>query len=246
MKRSLRRAAPAVLVVLASLPWAASAEVSEAARQAFVKGTTVAKQAKNADQQLIAVKHFEEAVKLAPGWTDALYNLAVAQELAGRYSDAQATLKRYIQTKPGEKEARKAQDKIYALEGKADLAAVAAAKEEAKKAEEARRALAASLDGATFVKEEWIPSAQGGHTLVSRNTLAINGGRATLTEQMLLNPTPPDVAYGDLKGLSAELRYPAYPGLAKQADISPDGRQALVRVRQADGSLGDVTVYTRR
>jgi len=235
-----------LLCLLAGISLGQAAEVSEEARRAFIKGSAVAKEAKSASEQALAVKHFEEAVRLAPGWADALYNLAVAQELAGRYSDAQATLKRYIQTKPGEKEARKAQDKIYALEGKADLAAVAAAKEEAKKAEEARRALAASLDGATFVKEEWIPSAQGGHTLVSRNTLAINGGRVTLTEQMLLNPTPPDVGYGDLKGLSAELRYPAYPGLAKQADISPDGRQALVRVRQADGSLGDVTVYTRR
>lgn len=129
-----RHAVWTLLLLFAPAVYAQNA-IPEEARRAFVQGSTLAKEAKTPEQQLLAVESFQKAVDLAPKWADALYNLAVAQELAGRYSDAQATLKRYIQTKPGEKEARNAQDRIYALEAKAELDSSArAAAEEAARA----------------------------------------------------------------------------------------------------------------
>lgn len=56
--------------------------ISEEARRAFIMGTTIAKTATTPSQQTLAVSNFQEAIKLAPWWGDAYYNLAIAQELA--------------------------------------------------------------------------------------------------------------------------------------------------------------------
>ena len=97
--------------------------VPEEARRHFVEGTAIAKSAQNAPQQVLAVQSFQEALKVAPWWGDVYYNLAVAQELAGQFDSAQDALKLYILTNPGEKEAREAQDRIYAINAKKRLAA---------------------------------------------------------------------------------------------------------------------------
>jgi tetratricopeptide (TPR) repeat protein len=101
--------------------------IPEAARASFVEGTTIAQSAKDAAGQALAVQRFEEALKIAPWWGDAWYNLAVAQELAGQLGSAQESLRLYILTGPDQAEARKAQDRIYALKAKKDLAATEAA-----------------------------------------------------------------------------------------------------------------------
>ncbi len=98
--------------------------IPEAARAAFVEGTTITKAATDANQQKLSVESYQEALKRAPWWGDAYYNLAVAQELAGQFAAANTSLKFYLLTKPGEKEAREAQDRIYALNAKIKLAAV--------------------------------------------------------------------------------------------------------------------------
>jgi hypothetical protein len=64
-------------------------------------------------------------LKIAPWWGDAYYNLAVSQELAGQFDPAQESLRLYILTNPGEREAREAQDRIYSLNAKKRLAATA-------------------------------------------------------------------------------------------------------------------------
>ena len=97
--------------------------IPEDARQHFVEGKTITKSAQSPEQQGLAVQSFEEALKTAPWWGDAYFNLAVAQELAGQLDAAQESLKLYIQTNPGEEEARDAQDRIYALNAKKKLAA---------------------------------------------------------------------------------------------------------------------------
>jgi hypothetical protein len=107
--------------------------IPEEARQHFVEGTTFAKSATDGEGQKLAVQSYIEALKLAPWWGDAYYNLSVAQELTGQLDSARASLKLYILTSPGEKEARDAQDHIYALAAKEKLAKVSSAKQTAKK-----------------------------------------------------------------------------------------------------------------
>lgn len=121
--------------------------IPEEARRHFVKGSSIAESAKDAAGQKLAVESFREAIKIAPWWGDAYYNMSVAQDLADDYAGARQSLQSYILTGPGEKEVRAAQDKIYVLEGKQDLAksesaarAEQAAREKAEQEAEARAA----------------------------------------------------------------------------------------------------------
>jgi hypothetical protein len=127
--------------------------VPEEARRSFIKGTTFVKAATDPSQQKLAVESFQEAVKIAPWWGDAYYNLAIAQDLAGLPQDAQASLKLYLLTSPGEKDAREAQDRIYALEAKQEALdrqkTDRLAAEQKKKAEFAQR-----LNGQWSYKDE--------------------------------------------------------------------------------------------
>ena len=105
--------------------------VPEEARRSFIEGVTIVKAAKDVGSQKLAIGSFTEALKIAPWWGDAYYNLAVAQELTGQLNDAERTLKWFLLTNPGESEAREAQDRIYGLSAKRKLAAAeAGAKQE--------------------------------------------------------------------------------------------------------------------
>lgn len=157
--------------------------IPEEARRHFVQGTTLAKAATDAAGQKLAVESFKEALKVAPWWGDAWYNLAVAQELAGQLDDARDSLKSYLLTSPGETEARDAQDRLYALEAKEKLAAAAAADAAAKEAAQ-REALLRSLDGARFVYEGTVKyeDQAGLRDIVAwTRTLEIRGRTASLS-----------------------------------------------------------------
>ena len=95
--------------------------IPEEARRHFVEGTTIVKAGKNPAEQALAAQSFNEALKVAPWWPDAWYNLAVAQELAGQFDEAEKSFTLYILSNPGEKEQREAQDRIYALAAKRKL-----------------------------------------------------------------------------------------------------------------------------
>ena len=133
--------------------------IPEEARRAFVEGNTIAKTAASPSGQTLAVQSFKEALKLAPWWGDAYYNLAAAQEFAGQLGDAKVSLRFYLLANPGEKDARDAQDRIYALEAKEKLAAKIAEEANspdalATKAREREAQYLKSLDGAYFV-DHW-------------------------------------------------------------------------------------------
>jgi tetratricopeptide (TPR) repeat protein len=110
--------------------------IPEEARKHSVKGTTLfsmgtelVKNAKTpadlseAENDLKqAAGEFKQAADLAPQWPDPRWNLALAKEATGDYSGAIADLKLYQKFKLSEKEARTVQDKIYALEAKAEVA----------------------------------------------------------------------------------------------------------------------------
>jgi tetratricopeptide (TPR) repeat protein len=110
-------------------------EIPEDARRHFVKAATVQKESKDAQALDLAIGEYKQALLTAPRWAEAYYNLGVASEQAGRFDTAIDALKLYLLTNPSATEAREAQDRLYAIEGKKDLAARNAAAE----AEAARR-----------------------------------------------------------------------------------------------------------
>lgn len=95
--------------------------IPEEARKHFVEGTAIVKAAKNPAQQSIAAQSFTEALKIAPWWADAYYNLGAAQELAEKYNEAEQAFNFYLLSNPSEKEKREVQDRIYALSAKRKL-----------------------------------------------------------------------------------------------------------------------------
>jgi hypothetical protein len=130
-------------------PWPA---ITPEARSFFVKGLTITKAAQDAAGQELAVENFQKALKLAPWWGDAYYNLAVAQELAGQLDASEASLKLYLLTGPGATDAQGAQDRISALEAKRELAVQAQnAKAAAEAAEMANRTKQPIADPTTLI-----------------------------------------------------------------------------------------------
>lgn len=95
--------------------------IPEEARKHFVEGTAIVKAAKNPAQQALAAQSFTEALKVAPWWGDAYYNLGVAQELAEEYDAAEQAFNFYLLSDPSATEKREVQDRIYALSAKRKL-----------------------------------------------------------------------------------------------------------------------------
>jgi tetratricopeptide (TPR) repeat protein len=96
------------------------------ARRPFVMAATYQKEAKTPADFGLAVDSYREALKLAPWWGDAYYNLSVALESAGKLPEAKRALELYLLSKP--KDAEAVQDRLFAMEAKEKLAAAQAEK----------------------------------------------------------------------------------------------------------------------
>lgn len=97
-------------------------DIPEEARKYFVKGTTLVQMAKTPEQQKLAVQSFTEALKFAPWWSDAYYNLGIAEELSEQYNDAKKTFSLYLLCNISKNEKRETQDRIYRLDAKREMA----------------------------------------------------------------------------------------------------------------------------
>lgn len=205
--------------------------VPEEARRKFVEGTTITKSANNASGQALAVQRFQDSLKIAPWWGDAYYNLAIAQELAGQFEAAQSSLKLYIVTNPGEKESRDAQDRIYALNAKKDLAKVEAANAVAQAAAKEQAdglALLTSLDGAAFEYRQ-----VSGGTLVTVYSVNVRNGIANLRLQdMLDRSSTPMTGSCQLTSAGCNLSADLNPGWTWSLSFSADGRNVAFRTFQ--------------
>ncbi|MBN2419870.1 MAG: tetratricopeptide repeat protein [Deltaproteobacteria bacterium] len=94
----------------------AFAEISEDARRHFDRGA-IAVEVAETDQDLeTAVKEFQAAIRLAPEWPDAHYNLAVIYEKLARLGDAAFEFRRYIELAPKAADAVEIKSRINKLE----------------------------------------------------------------------------------------------------------------------------------
>lgn len=115
-------------------------EIPEEARRHFVKAAVAFKDAQTPSAYERAVSEYTEALKIAPWWPEAYYNLSKALEASKQYDAAIAQLRFYLLAAPDAKDARAVQDHIYALEER---------KEENAPAEELARFLK-SIEGAVY------------------------------------------------------------------------------------------------
>ena len=114
-------------------------EIPEEARRHFIKAVTLQKDAQQPADYDQVIKEYDDVGRLAPWWPEYLYNRSLARESQGKYANTVLCLKDYLLTNPGEAEARKAQDKMYALEAKQEKAGKDQAKEQAASAATAER-----------------------------------------------------------------------------------------------------------
>lgn len=96
--------------------------IPEQARRHFVRATTMLRDAKNEGDAELAAREFREALRVAPWWGDAYFNLGVAAETANRFDEAISAFNLYLITEPSPDDERAAQDKIYGIEAKKELA----------------------------------------------------------------------------------------------------------------------------
>ena len=97
--------------------------IPEEARRYFVEGNALLNAAKAQKGYGLAIDAYRQCLLIAPWWAEALYNYAVALDLANQFDEGMNALKLYIATNPGGAESRKAQDKIYEIGAKRKLAA---------------------------------------------------------------------------------------------------------------------------
>jgi len=100
--------------------FAGAQSVPEGARRHMARGQTAVEMAKSPDEYGPAIEEFQAAARLAPGWPDPWYDLALLQEKTGKLKEAIASLKEYHRLAPNAPNAAKIREHIYKLEYKAE------------------------------------------------------------------------------------------------------------------------------
>lgn len=190
--------------------------IPEEARRHFVRGSTLIKEAKTADDFSQAADEFKKATHLAPWWPEARYNYALVLEAAGQYALAINALYLYRVFKLPDAEARATQDKIYALEAKQEKMVKGKAQMEA--AEKQRRAAEAGRS-----------SFAGGWTYVS----ALPNGTPIRTRDALVFENG---AVGKIRLAKTFFGYPT-------DDVQADGKRIRYHsVGDRDSQIMDLTL----
>ena len=113
--------------------------IPEEAEKMVGRATYVFKNAKTEADYADAVQAYQKALLIAPWVADYYFNLGVAQEKAGKPSEAIASLKFYLMAAPDAPDRRDVVQRIGGLEYAAEKAAKEKTTEAAAKAEEKRR-----------------------------------------------------------------------------------------------------------
>lgn len=130
--------------------------VPEEARRHFVMAVTLQKDAKTDGDYDLPIQEYRKALRLAPWWSDAYYDLGTALDLKKQYSDAIGNLKLSVMADPQGTGARTAQDKIYAIE--AEQVKASSAQERADKERSVAQAQAEQL---ALLAALWTDSSTG-------------------------------------------------------------------------------------
>jgi tetratricopeptide (TPR) repeat protein len=109
-------------IIRAALALDPQPAIPEEARRHFVRAVTIQKDATSEADAELAAREYREALLLAPWWGDAYFNLGVAAQTANLFDEAIRAFRLYLLTQPPSDDARDAQDRIYAVEAKRELA----------------------------------------------------------------------------------------------------------------------------
>jgi tetratricopeptide (TPR) repeat protein len=99
-----------------------SQNISEEAHRHFDRGIAAVETATATDDYESAIREFEQAVKLAPNWADAYYNLGMVQEKVEKFDEAIQNLRHYLRLSPEAADAEAVKTLVNKLEYKRDKA----------------------------------------------------------------------------------------------------------------------------
>lgn len=91
-------------------------KVPDKAKRHMTRGQTILKNLKKKEGYAAVVAEFEQAVRAAPWWPEAYFNLALMQEKAGDPTSAMRNLKFYLTAKPRARDAVAVRRKLIELE----------------------------------------------------------------------------------------------------------------------------------
>jgi len=89
--------------------------IPEAARNHMIRGRTALEMARSPEEYKLAAEEFEQAVKIAPQWAEAHYNLAVVQAKVGNLQGAIDSYRRYLELSPRAPDAQAVRDELVKL-----------------------------------------------------------------------------------------------------------------------------------
>jgi len=96
--------------------------VSEEAKRYFDRGMAAVEMAKSPADLEEAIREFQKAAELAPGWPDPYYNLGLIQEKTGRLGDALRNLRKYLELSPNSADSGDVKQLINKIEYKQEKA----------------------------------------------------------------------------------------------------------------------------
>ncbi|MEZ4601141.1 MAG: tetratricopeptide repeat protein [Syntrophotaleaceae bacterium] len=103
-----------------AVPAFAQVPVNEQARRHFDRGTAAVEIAESQSDFAAAAREFEEAVRLAPEWPEAYYNLGLVREKLEDLEGAISSLNRYLELAPGAADAAAVRSQLNKIEYKRD------------------------------------------------------------------------------------------------------------------------------
>ena len=94
----------------------AGADISADAKRNMARGMAAMEYAKTESDYRDAIIEFKKALEFAPEWSDAWFNLGVAQEAAGDYEAGISSFRSYLRVNPIAEDKEAVQTRIYGLE----------------------------------------------------------------------------------------------------------------------------------
>lgn len=159
-------------IIRAALALNPQPAIPEEARRHFVRATTIQKDARNEADAELAAREYREALLLAPWWGDAYFNLGVAAQTANLFDEAIRAFRLYLLTQPSPEDARDAQDRIYAVEARRELARSAESDRQMREARAEMEREAANRQTLQRLVGQWrtmLPLGSGRHILDNCN-----------------------------------------------------------------------------
>ena len=105
-----------VLFAAGNSTWAEN--VSREAQKHMNRGMAAAEMAKSPADYEEAIREFEQAVNLVPGWPEPYFNLGCVQKAAGNYQEALDNYRKYLELVPNASDAGQVQTEIDQIEYK--------------------------------------------------------------------------------------------------------------------------------